>query len=181
MVKKKKWLFILPIALVLLVCAVLFVGKIIENYRIPYIAFRMNCTNDRCYYICSNGSIYASASGEVAEMEISELIKKIKQRDTADSLDYVGSTDRREVKETHRLFMEVVFHEEYYSYVIPRAEDDSEGHRATKGNVGGIYYDEDGVPTYQWISSLDGDTVCSDARAYWIADWMKECLKDYMK
>lgn len=179
--KKKKWFILIPITLVLLVCAVFFVINIIEVRRtVPYIAFMQNSTRTNCLYICSNGDIYAATSEESFVMDFPELIECIKEKEYADILEYVGSTNRWEVQKMHRLFREVVVNEEYRVY--PRRPDgpSADEYGGSEGYWGGIYYD-DGIPKYKEIYTSNADMLCTDERAYEIVDWMYDCLKDYMK
>ena len=177
---KKRRISVVIASIVLIFSAFLIINKLVIVRSIPHVSFMYNISRNKCFYICSNGDIYASTSEESFEMDFSELIECIKQKEYEEILIHVGKTDGRKVREMYHLFLEVVVNEEYWvrpeRYDGPQAEE----YGGTEALFGGIYYDENRVPTYDKIYMSNADMLCSDERAYEIVDWMYDVLKDYM-
>lgn len=177
---KKRRIIVVVASIVLILSVFLIVNKLVIVRTIPHVSFMYNISRAKCFYICSNGDIYASTSEESFEMEFSELIECIKQKEYEDILIHVGNTDGRRVRKMYRLFLEVVVNEDYW--VRPERYDGPQTgeYGGAEALFGGIYYDENRVPTYDKIYVSNADKLCSDERAYEIVDWMYEVLKDYM-
>jgi len=177
---KKRRIIVVVASIVLILSVFLIVNKLVIVRTIPHVSFMYNISRAKCFYICSNGDIYASTSEESFEMEFSELIECIKQKEYEDILIHVGNTDGRRVRKMYRLFLEVVVNEDYgvrpERYYGPQTEE----YGGTEALFGGIYYDENRVPTYDTIYISNAGRICSDERAYEIVDWMYDVLKDYM-
>lgn len=186
----KKRRFILVLILFVVISSTIFsVFRMIQNKRIPYIAFMYNSTREDCLYICSDGDIYASTSEESFVMSHEEVIDKIKQNDYSDILKYVGKTNARKVRKMYRLFSRVVLDEDYYVDYISNSVPASTEYEGKNGKWYGIYaceadeYEgcEEGELWSCVIYYSNADRCCTDKRGYKIVDWMYECLKDYMK
>ena len=178
--RKQVVAFILAISIVLLGLA-FFVKEVIKYKQIPYIAFMSNHDRETCLYICKNGDIYASTSGESFIMEKSDVVERICQNDYSDILNYVGSIKAREVRHMYDLFSEVVLDEEYRLRTLTYDEPEDPRYNPGKWYWYGWYYDEHGEFLSEIIYISDDDHECSDRRAYEIVDWMCEVLKEYMK
>ena len=177
--KRKKWIIVTVLITMALLGVVLFVGKVAENRQIPYIAFMSNADRETCLYICKNGDIYASLSEESFLMEKSELIEKIRKKDYAGVLEYVGETDAKQVREMYRLFSEVVLAEGYYVEVSDSGIPNSASYDEEAWYWYGLCYDEAKAVETRVIYISDDTRVCSDKRAYEIVEWMYDVLKEY--
>ncbi len=175
------------IALIVILCILLLAGTVVflvfdrNDWRIPYIAFMENSTREDCLYICSDGDIYAAVSEVAFTTKTEELEKKIKEKDYADILEFVGTTDADKVYEMHQLMCKVAIKEGYYfeyeSITAPKGKE--YGGKVRYWN--GYYYnDEEAMEVCGFYRSNAG-VICSDKRAYKIVEWMYDCLKEYME
>lgn len=182
--KKTKWLIIVP-CVVILICATIFIALKFEedNREIPYIAFMENFDRANCLYICANGDIYASTSEEAFSTPLAELSAKIQREEYADILEFVGTTDAKEVRKMYRLFCSVVLKEGYYCSNRTNTEPDAGGTSGGYENKvrywSGMYYNDKEKLVTKMIYESKSDKICTDKRAYKIVEWMYECLKDY--
>lgn len=179
MKKRKPWLLI-SIFIVLLLGTVVIVGAVIKYKKIPYVAFICNHRITPCLYICKNGDVYASTSEELFTSDMAE-IEQIRRNGFADSINYVGSTNAREVCHMYDLFSEVVLDEQYRVNDMTDEGVPERRYNPKTRHWYGVHLDENGNAKVKMIYISDDDHECSDKRAYEIVDWMFETLKDYMK
>lgn len=187
---KSRYRFIIVLALfAVFLFMLLAVCRIIENKKIPYIAFMQNFDKETCFYICSDGKIYASTSEESFHLTSSELIERVQRDDYSDMLELVGRTSGMQVREMYRLFSDVVLDDEYrlrrkhltvidsYAY---EGDFKGESYEDKVWYWYGIYYNEKGEADSRCFYQSLSDMVCSDKRAYKIVGWMYDTLKSYI-